>query len=120
MKNSYKYLEDDALQDILEQNQNNLAFLELQAAKSGPLGITLALANQIDELIMSIELINNELSARGFGVTREWRRAAFSYRSETAKQYTSKFSFPTEEVSFALEAIRRISNPTYWKDFATT
>ena len=120
MKNSYKYLDDDALQGILERNQRNLAFLELQAAKSGPLGITLALANQIDELIMTIEMINNELSERGFGVTREWRKAAFGYSSETAKQYTSKFSFPTEEVSAALETIRRISNPSNWKDFAIT
>ncbi len=120
MKDSFKYLDDAALQDILEQNQRNLAFLELQAAKSGPLGITLALANQIDELIMTIELINNELSERGFGVTREWRKAAFGYSSETAKQYTSKFSFPTEEVSAAFEAIQRISNPACWKDFAIT
>ena len=120
MKKSYKYLDDNALQEILERNQRNLAFLELQAAKSGPLGITLALANQIDELIMTIELINNELSERGLGVTREWRKAAFSYSSETAKQYTSKFSFPIEEVSSALETIRRISNPDSWKDFAIT
>jgi hypothetical protein len=64
MSSSYRYLNDHTLISLLDINKQSLAVLEVQKANYGPIGVPVAIVNQIRDILKSIEDIEAEQSKR--------------------------------------------------------